>query len=391
MVKRTSQRSSYTQNNAIRLIHSGSAYFQVLEEMIDSARDSLHFQVYIFEADETGVRIADALKRAAARGVKVHMMLDGYASRSLPASFVDELRKAGIFFRWFQPLFKGDNFFVGRRMHHKVVVADALHSLVSGRNISNRYNDLPDQEGWLDCAVFATGDISAELYNRCVQMYYRRPPTPPAHVGPVLSMNECMVRVRVNDWVRNKNQISRSYLEMLKGAQHSITIMSSYFMPGRVFRKNLRLASKRGIRIRVIVTKLSDIPVAKHAERFFYPWLLRRNIEVYEYRRQILHGKIACSDGDFVTVGSYNFNDLSAYASIELNLDIHDKAFVTEVESSLERIIQEDCDRITMEELLHKTHWWNTALYRIAYTLFRTFIFAFTVGSDSDRRTTRRL
>jgi cardiolipin synthase len=178
---------------------------------------------------------------------------------------------------------------------------------------------------------------------------------------------------------------------MLKGAQHNITIMSSYFMPGRVFRKNLRLASKRGIRIRVIVTKLSDIPVAKHAERFFYPWLLRRNIEVYEYRRKILHGKIACSDSAFVTVGSYNFNDLSAYASIELNLDIHDQPFATEVESSLERIIREDCDRITMEELLHKTHWWNTALYRIAYTLFRTFIFAFTVGADTDRRTMRRL
>jgi len=391
MVKPLSTRSSYTRNNAIRLIHGGRAYFQVLEEMIDEARESIHFQMYIYDADETGVRIANALKRAASRKVKVHMMLDGYASRPLPPGFVDELQAAGIYFRWFQPLFKGDNFFVGRRMHHKVVVADALHSLVSGRNISNRYNDLPGHPGWLDWAVYTTGDISTELYNRCVQMYYRRPPTPPARMGLHSSADECLIRMRVNDWVRNKNQISRSYLEMLQGAQHSITIMSSYFMPGRVFRKNLRLASKRGLRIRVILTKLSDVPIAKQAERFFYPWLLRRNIEVYEYRRKILHGKIACSDGAFVTVGSYNINDLSAYASIELNLDVQHGEFATEVERSLERIIQEDCDRITADDLQHKTHWWNTALYRIAYTLFRTFLFTFTIPSDPERRITRRL
>jgi cardiolipin synthase len=349
MVKPASQRPSYTHNNAIRLIHGGAAYFQALEDMIDGAQVSLHFQMYIFDADDTGLRIANALKRAALRQVKVHMMLDGYASGSLPSDFVDELRAAGVYFRWFQPLFKGDNFFVGRRMHHKVIVADAHHSLVSGRNISNRYNDLPGQPGWLDWAVSVTGDISTELYNRCVQMYYRRAPIAPARPSMAESVHDCLVRMRVNDWVRNKNQISRSYLEMMKGAQHTITIMSSYFMPGRVFRKNLRIAAKRGLRIRIILTKLSDVPIAKQAERFFYPWLLRRNIEIYEYRSKILHGKIACSDGTFVTVGSYNINDLSAYASIELNLDIRHQQFAAEVESSLERIIREDCDQITEE------------------------------------------
>ncbi|MEJ1239964.1 phospholipase D-like domain-containing protein [Chryseolinea sp. T2] len=389
--KSSSAGAGYSLRNDVKLIHDGGTYFRVLEEMIDAARETVHFQMYIFEADITGTRIAEALKRAAARKVSVYMMLDGYASRPLPASFVNDLRSSGVHFRWFQPLFRGDNFFVGRRMHHKIIVVDALHSLVGGRNISNRYNDLPGQPGWLDWAVHATGDISRELYNRCVLMYFRRPPKSQA-VGPALaSLEECRVRMRVNDWIRNKNQISRSYLEMLKRSEQSVTIMSSYFLPGRVFRKNLRLASKRGLRIRVIVTKLSDIPLAKHAERFFYPWLLRRNIEIYEYRRKVLHGKIGCRDGIFVTVGSFNFNDLSAYASIELNLDIHDKEFGIQVESSLEKIINEDCDRITAEDLRHKTRWWNTAMYRIAYALFRTFLIVFTISSDRERKTTRRL
>jgi len=392
MVKESSLAGAgYSLHNTVKLIHDGAAYFRVLEEMIDQARESLHFQMYIFEADETGQRIANALKRAARRQVRVYVMLDGYASRPLPAAFVAELRGAGINFRWFQPLFRGDNFFVGRRMHHKIIVADALYSLVGGRNISNRYNDLPDQPGWLDWAVYSTGDISRELHNRCIQMYFRRPPKGQAKAAPLPPLEECRVRMRINDWIRNKNQISRSYLEMLKRGQQRVTIMSSYFLPGRVFRKNLRLASKRGLRIRVVVTKLSDVPLAKNAERFFYPWLLRRNIEIYEYRRKVLHGKIACSDGSFVTVGSFNFNDLSAYASIELNLDIQDEEFGAKVEASLDKIIREDCDRITAEDLKHKTRWWNTALYRMAYAMFRTFLIIFTISSDRGRKSARRL
>lgn len=386
------RRTTYTLHNSVELIQGGASYFQTLEKMIDSALESVHFQMYIFDGDETGVRIGNALKRAAQRGIRVHMMLDGYASQSLPPHLIDEFRGSGIQFRWFQPLLRGDNFFVGRRMHHKVVVVDAKHSLVSGRNISNRYNDMPGEPGWLDWAVYVTGDISVELYNRCVQMYYRRAPVPPAGIQPKTSVaEECLVRMRVNDWIRNKNQISRSYLEMMKKADQSITIMSSYFMPGRVFRKNLRLACKRGIRVRIIVTKLSDVPLAKAAERFFYPWLLRRNIEVYEYRERILHGKIACSDGSFVTIGSYNFNDLSAYASIELNLDIQNNRFAREVQATLDQIIQKDCDQITREKLDHSTRWWNTAAYRIAYTLYRTFLLVFTIPSDREQKSNRRL
>lgn len=380
MVRKSTSGNSYTLNNALRLIAGGADFFQTLEEMIDGAVESLHFQMYIYDADETGVRVANALKRAAARGVKVHVLLDGYASRPLPPLFVDDLRHAGIQFRWFQPLLQGDNFFVGRRLHHKVIVADARQSIVTGRNISNRYNDMPGEPAWLDWAVFATGDISVELYNRCVETYYRRPPTPPARIGPQKSVDhECLVRMCVNDWFKSKNQISRSYLEMLAAARSSVTIMSSYFLPGPVFRKNLRMASKRGLRMRIIVTQRSDVPLAKQAERFFYPWLLRRNVEIYEYRKKVLHGKIACSDGTFVTVGSFNLNELSAYASIELNLDINDTAFAGEVQAALDRIIADDCDRVTAEALQHNTRWWNTFIYRISYMLYRTFLFIFNV------------
>ena len=172
---------------------------------------------------------------------------------------------------------------------------------------------------------------------------------------------------------------------MLQRARKSITIMSSYFMPGRVIRKNLRAASKRGVRIRIIMTKVSDVVLAKSAERFFYPWLLRRNIEIYEYRQKVLHAKIATYDGNWVTIGSYNVNDLSAYASIELNLDVHDDGFSAVVNKSLDRIIERDCDRITTETLHRSTRLWDTAFYRVAYSMVRLFLFVFTINFGNEK------
>jgi cardiolipin synthase A/B len=374
--------SGYSANNTIELISGGAAYFEILERLIDQAKESIHLQIYIYEADETGARVTAALMRAAQRGVKVFLLLDGYASRSLPPEMVIAIRKSGIYFRWFEPLFKSSRFYVGRRMHHKIFVADGLHSLVGGINISNHYNDRPNQPAWLDWAVYVKGETSTELHNRCVQMWYRglkKSALLSTMRAPLLQEDkDCFIRMRINDWVRNKNQISRSYIEMFHRAHSQITIMSSYFLPGRVFRKNLTAAANRGVRIRIIVTKLSDVALAKSAERFFYPWLLRRNIEIYEYRKKVLHGKIATYDGLWVTVGSYNFNNISAYASLELNLDIHNQFFAKQVDQSLEEIILRDCDPITKESFEKSTNLFDTLRFRLAYESMRLTFFLFT-------------
>ncbi|MEO8471343.1 MAG: phospholipase D-like domain-containing protein [Chryseolinea sp.] len=387
MVKKSfNVKSGYVSDNTVKLIHGGSEYFELLENLIDGAKEIIHLQVYIFEDDETGMKIANALIKAAQRGVQVYLLLDGYASRPLSSEFTQGMKTSGVYLRWFQPLFKADNFFVGRRMHHKIFVADASRSLVGGLNISDRYNDMPGVPAWLDWAVYVVGQTSVELHNRCVQMWFRKPPARRnvPSIKPA-TVDECLVRVRINDWFRNKNQISRSYGDMLRYGQKSVTFMSSYFMPGRIFRKNLRLASHRGIRVRIILTKISDVFIAKQAERFFYPWLLRRNVEIYEYRKKVLHGKIAVCDDLWSTIGSYNLNDLSAYVSIELNLDIHNPKFSQALADTLENIIQIDCDHITEESLIRSTNWWNRVIYRIAYAVGRMFLIVFTFPLNRER------
>ena len=130
----------YVSDNAkyVELVNSGEDYFLRLEKLIDRAENEIHLQTYIFENDETGKRIAACLNKAAQRNVKVYVLLDAYGSSSLPDSFVQNLVQHGILLRFFSPLFSLNNFYIGRRMHHKIVVADEKIALIGGINIADK-------------------------------------------------------------------------------------------------------------------------------------------------------------------------------------------------------------------------------------------------------------
>lgn len=378
---------AYSAHNNVKLIRGGHAYFSLLLQLIEEARQSIHFQTYIFDADETGKMVGAALQKAAQRGVKVYLLLDGYASQHLPKEFIQQLKNSGVEFRWFQPIFRSRFFYFGRRLHHKLIVTDALNSLVGGVNISNRYNDMPGEKAWLDWALHSKGEVSAELFNVCVDVWNKsgwgkkKTQVLNETATAKLHTDECLVRVRRNDWVRRKNQISRTYMEMFRKAESHIIIMSSYFLPGSVFRRKMVRAVKRGVVVKVIAAGPSDVAVAKQAERYLYRWMFKNNIELYEYTPSVLHGKLSTCDSSFVTVGSYNVNNISAYASIELNMDVQNKTFATEVEQVLEEIIATDCERITEKEFeLHNSFLkrvWQKTCFEMVRFVFFLFTFYF--------------
>jgi len=374
----------YSTYNEVRLIRGGMDYFSELRQLIDKAQQVLHLQVYIFDEDETGKSVAEHLKKAAKRGVQVFVIVDGYASRALSQTFVDDLTKVGIHFQWYNRILSFKSFYFGRRLHHKVVVADATYALVGGINISNRYNDMPHQPAWLDWALYCKGEVCEELHQLCnfrwtgiEKLTFKQVPSLPDLLsGPAI--DECLVRMRRNDWVRRKMQVTRSYLEMFAKAEKEIIIMSSYFLPGLSFRKAIRKAAKRGVKLKVIVTGESDVQFSKAAERYWYDWLLRCNTEIYEYQPGNLHAKLSTYDEEWVTIGSYNVNDLSAYASIELNMDVKNKVFATEIRNRLLEIIEKDCIRVSVDELQQKQKWYVMLYQFLSYEVLRLTLFVFT-------------
>jgi cardiolipin synthase A/B len=378
---------SFLKKNNVSLVKSGGEYFSLLLKLIHTAKSSIHLQVYIFENDDTGKTVADALTAASRRGVQVFVLADGYASQSLPGAWIKEMEEAGVRFRFFAPILRSRNFYFGRRMHHKVFVTDAQHCLVGGINIGDRYNDTKESKAWLDFALYAEGEVATALCKFCLRKWTRfgknhiTANCNPGENARHHKKEHSDVRIRRNDWVKNKDEISASYKQLLKTAKKEVIICCSYFLPGMMIRNVFAATVKRGVKIKVITAGKTDVPVSKYAERWLYDWMLRNNIELYEYQPNVLHAKVGICDDTWLTIGSYNVNQISAYASIELNLDVHDPHFVHTVKKQFGEIIEKDCVHITPENHLKAKNifiqfgrWCAYQFIKIAVTLF-TFYF----------------
>lgn len=383
----------YSSHNRVQLLRGGAPFFSRLHELIGKARETIYLQFYIFAEDETGMEVIAALEQAVARGVAVYLHIDAYASQVLRKRTIARMREAGIAVKRFEPLLRSAHFYFGRRLHHKVVVVDGIFSLVGGINVSNRYNDMPGTPAWLDMALYCEGEASLRLQDMCRELWGNKQSMPATDPGKVdafarqLPRESCSaVRVRRNDWVKRRSEITQTYVEMISKAQKQITIMCSYFLPGRLIRRKLAHALRRGVRVRVILAGSSDVMIAKHAERFLYDWMLKKNMEIYEYQDSILHAKVAVTDGSTTTVGSYNVNKISAYASLEVNMDVSDPVFALSTVKTLEEIMEGHCKRVTRENYIASTSFFRKLWQRICYGIINNGLNLFTFYFRQDKK-----
>jgi len=367
----------YAEGHAVEWIRGGQVFFEKLALLIHSAQKTIHLQFYLIDPDETGIPILNALKAAALRGVVVNLVVDDFGSGKLKPADETALQEAGVLFKRFEPFIASGKFYVGRRMHHKILVVDESTAVVGGMNIANRYRGTENYPPWLDYAVIVQGPVCSELAIVCKRILERQfKPSKPKWPKLFsqkrwLDIQKTWVRIRKNDWLRNRFEITLSYNKAARLSTKSITIVGGYFLPGRRYRKILEKASKRGVEIRIIMTHFSDVPVVKYASDYLYGWLLRNNIRIYEPERSMVHGKVAIVDETWATVGSYNQNHLSAYLSIELNLDIVNHDFAKSFNAHLLHVIENECSEVTKESYYTNASVFSKLRRWVSYQLVR--------------------
>ncbi len=340
----------------ITLVHSGEDYFSRLERIILESEFEIHIQTYIFDYDSTGKKIIEALKIAASKNVKIYILLDGFGSLLFPTEIIDELSKIGIELRIFSPFFSANSLYIGRRLHHKIIVSDAKTALIGGINIADKYHGTSKIAPWLDYAVEINDEnIAKSLQELCRDIFFKnRIIRRKKIISLYEKANINSVSVLQNDWLKRKNEIFKSYIDKISTAEKEIVIVSSYFLPGKRLINTLKKASQKGVKIKLILSGISDVPMARLASCHLYSKLLRYNIELFEWKKSVLHGKIAVIDNNWSTIGSFNLNNLSSFASIEMNVAIDSEEFAKDYLIHLNEIITQ-CERIT-PETLKSTH-----------------------------------
>lgn len=348
----------YLEGNRIKLLRCGVEYFPALEEAIDGAQKEIYLQTYIYEDDETGRRMAEAFKRAVRRGVKVCLLLDGFGSASLPKKFVRELREAQVNVFHYRPRISPFTLKRNRlrRLHAKVVAIDGRVAFVGGINIIDDF-DVPEEKApRIDYAVRVEGPLvdliameARRLWRRIAWLHLRRP-SKALHAVPQNQPLADGLRAAyvTRDNVLHRRDFEREYLTAINHAKSEILIANAYFLPGRAFRRALISATKRGVKVRLLLQGRMEYMLL-FATRAFYDALMSCNIEIHEYQKSFMHSKVAVIDGEWATVGSSNLDPFSFLLAREANVIVTDKAFARELRDDIERTISEGAARIEVD------------------------------------------
>jgi cardiolipin synthase len=369
----------YKSGHSIELLRSGEPFFIANIREIDKARHFIHFQSYIIDEDETGMRIIDALVRAALRGVRTYLLVDAFGTKYLSGELLKKIDDSGILFRFFSPAFITEGFHLSLRLHHKVLLVDGEVAIVGGMNFADRYHGTSKKKEWLDFALLIKGPECARI-NNILRKHWNKTFIAKSERAQEIVHNvkiykeNVKLRILENNWYRKKIEILRSYRTGLKFAQDRMIIFASYFLPGRNERRLLKMAGKRGVDITIVLAADSDAPIFKRATGFLYDFILRSNIKIYEYLPSNLHAKVATIDGKWVTIGSYNLNHISDYGSIEMNVNVLDASFTREFENLLLKIIRDDCRQVTIEDYLRRRTLISRFTGWLSYQMIRTLM-----------------
>jgi cardiolipin synthase A/B len=375
--------------NRLTLLCNGEQYFPALVAAIDAAREEVFLETYIFADDETGSLVADSLARAAARGVAVHLLLDGFGARDFAPRFRDVLQRAGAGVLVFRPDISPWRLRRGRlrRMHRKLACIDGRVGFVGGINVIDDYDTPGQVPPRYDYAVRIEGPLTAALRAAAARQWSRvswatlgrrlrgiRPPVP-ADGAPERAFVPGGQRAAlvVRDSLRHRHDIEDAYLELIEGARAEVVIASAYFFPGRRFRRALAEATARGVKVVLLLQGRVEYTLLHYASRALYGTLLAAGIEIHEYHRSFLHAKVAVFDRCAASVGSSNIDPFSLMLAREANVFVDDTAFANELRASLAEAQRVGARAVPPQQWKRQPLWRRVRIW-IAYGIARVLI-----------------
>ena len=335
-----------TCGNDIELLTDTNRTMGLIEQALLSARESIHLEYYIWQADRTGTRFRDLLIRKAREGVRVRFLYDGFGSFWLTKRFLRPMREAGIQIATFLP---GQSFrerwSLNLRCHRKIVVVDGRVAFTGGMNIGDEYigrsstsvfwrdahlrvigpevwrHQLVFAEDW----YFATGEVLPDTESF----------PPPAAIGTVTAQT-------VSGGPESEPSVFQALmLAAINEAQERVLIVTSYFAPPTAIVVAMENAALRGVRVRLLLSGRLNHFLTLLAGRAIYDSLLRAGVEIAEYQRGLLHSKTQTIDGHWSLVGSANVDCRSLFLNFEAGMVLYDERIAQQLEQQFELDMQD--------------------------------------------------
>jgi cardiolipin synthase len=323
------------------ILQNGDRFYPAMLEAIGGARDTINFELYIFDSDETGRRFIAALTERARAGVEVRVLLDWFGSIRLKRADCRELRNAGVKLEFFRPFAPRNLVRMYRRTHRRAIVIDGLVAFTGGAAVSDKWKgDTRTPKEWRDSMTRLTGALAAGVQSAfaanwvyCCGEVIAGPRFYPATQdgGPasglsvVSSPSDAQQPIRLLLWLSFIN------------ARRRLWIASSYFIPDRHLRKAVAAAARAGVDVRIVVPgNHTDALPVQYAGRCFYQELLAAGVRIFEFQPSMMHAKTVVVDDEWSLVGSANMDERSMEINEENLLGVADREFARAVVQGIE-------------------------------------------------------
>lgn len=321
----------------------GDHYFDRLLKDIDEALQYITVEMYIFNDDALGRLMAEHLVSAHKRGVKVQLIVDGVGSYAFFDSLHKYLFQNGVMIKMYNPLpfyhpYYGDLTFlrklqvmmirivrINKRDHRKIITIDSSIMYTGSFNISAEHTRHHIDTAWKDMGARVTGEqvkFSVLNFKKVWKLrdYYRYK----RQIKSFKSPNWRHAPLRLNQTVLMKSYFYKSFLTKLHQSEKRIWLMTPYFIPKRKMIRAIGKAAERGVDVQILISSKSDVPIFHTLQYFYYDYLIKKGVKVYQYTDSVLHAKNYIID-DWMTLGSTNLNHRSLIHDLEVDLIIQDE------------------------------------------------------------------
>ena len=360
---------NFTHDNSVSLLMSGQQKFDDMFAAIRQARHSVHLEYFNFRNDSIASLLFDILREKRKEGVEVRAMFDGFGNDSnnqpLRKHHIKSLRDDSIDIWEFDPIrFPWVNH-IYPRDHRKIVVIDGSIAYTGGMNVADYYINGTEQVGeWRDMHCRIEGGAVDQLQHIFTHIWkkttkeditdkpeYFRAQTPRTFVGlkpdTTLTRGRKLVgivnrepgtkRMASGELLGKNNAMRYLYVSAIDDAQDSIRIINPYFALIPSVNRSLKNAIKRGVKVEIMVSAKSDVPLTPDCVFYNVHKLMKRGAHVWLYQPGFHHSKIMMVDGRFCTVGSTNLDARSLRFDYEENAVIIDRNTTLELDGMFDR------------------------------------------------------
>lgn len=339
--------------NRVRLFTDGAEAMAAMLAAIDGAGREVLCEAYIFTDDETGRAFCAALGAAAGRGLRVCVLADAWGSILTGSSFWRGMTERGVEVRLFHRLFR-HLWWQAFRDHRKILVADRRVAFTGGMNIADEYSGSGPrrrEERMRDSHVEIAGPAAIELAAVFAEGWEHAGGRPLEHQAAAGGAGRPAAeggaaggaRVHVLDSRpdRGHHETASVIAALVSLARERLWLTAGYFAPGRLAVRLLTAAAARGVDVRLLLPRRTDVPLVRHAGHGWYRRLLAGGVRIWEYRAAILHAKTLVADGAVSIVGSTNLDARSFRFNAECNVVVFDDALAAALEAAFERDLTE--------------------------------------------------